>query len=172
MYLPKFKQKVGGKVPGILKDLVTGRRYTGKFVRDHLGNYYKGTSITSKSEKLELVQDTQADKEAGFYSEFVSPTPDDYRRGYMVRYFAKDGRNGKIIELKKRSYILKQQETKLYIRTAKAAWNISGTPEDQIINGYLYPGVKSKNAEVVRLLEKDLPGIGEQVLKDLGQFVK
>ena len=172
MYLPKFKQKVGGKVPGILKDINTGRRYTGKFVRDHLGNYYKGEAVTSKSEKLELVQDEQTDKQIGFYSDFVQPTAKDYKRGYMVRYFAKDGRNGKVIELTKNRYIRIQQESKLYIRTSKVAWNLSGNPEDQIINGYLYPGVKSKNAEVVRLLEKDLPGAGEQILKDLGQFVK
>ena len=55
MYIPKHKLKVGGKVPGKLLDAKTKRQYLGEFVRDHKNNYYKGTEVTSKSEKLILV---------------------------------------------------------------------------------------------------------------------
>ena len=172
MYLPKFKQKAGGDVPGILVDPKTKLRYTGKYVKDFKGNFFKGEQITSKSEPLELQQSETVDRKLNFYSDAISPTASDYKRGYMIRYFAKDGRNGKIIELNKKNYLIRQQEAKLYIRTAKTAWYITGEPEDQIINGYLYPGTKAKNQDVVNQLDKDIPGIGDQILKDLAQFVR
>lgn len=172
MYLPKFKQKAGGEVPGILVDPKTKLRYTGKYVKDFKGNFFKGSTITSKSEPLELQQSEAVDKKLNFYSDAVSPTSSDYKRGYMIRYFAKDGRNGKVIELNKKNYLIRQLEDKLYIRTAKIAWYITGEPEDQILNGYLYPGTKSRNQDIINQLEKSIPGVQEQILKNLGQFVK
>ena len=172
MYIPKIKQKVGGEILGILIDPKTNIRYTGQFVKDYNGNYYKGTSITSKSESLTFVPDESIAREAGFYSDSISPTDKDYKKGFFIRYFAKDSRNGKIIEMNKRNYLAKQQEPKLYVRTAKVAWNITGELEDQKLNGYLYPGVRSKNIDVTKKAEEELPGIGTQILNNPDQFVR
>ena len=73
MYIPKHKLKVGGKVPGKLLDAKTKRQYLGEFVRDHKNNYYKGTEVTSKSEKLILQRDEASiEKATGFISGYIS----------------------------------------------------------------------------------------------------
>jgi hypothetical protein len=54
----------------------------------------------------------------------------------------------------------------------KLIWYIKGNPEDQVINGYVYPGVKTKNADVAKKADKVLPGISSQVLSNTAQFVK
>jgi len=172
MYIPKIKQKVGGKILGKLIDPKTNIRYTGEFVKDFQGKYYKGTSITSKSETLIFVPDESIAREAGFYSDTISPTEKDYKKGFIIRYFAKDSRNGKIIELNKKNYLIKVQESKLYIRTVKISWNITGEVEDQELNGYLFPGVRSKNIDVTKKAEEELPGIEVQILNNPDQFVR
>ena len=45
MYLPKSKQKKGGKIAGKLLDPKSGLPFLGKFVADHLGNFFKGDKI-------------------------------------------------------------------------------------------------------------------------------
>ena len=72
----------------------------------------------------------------------------------------------------KEKYLAQKKEGKLYRRTIKIEWYVTGNPEDEIINGYLYPGTKAKNQDVINQAEKILPGIGEQILKDPGQFVR
>ena len=47
MYIPKIKQKVGGKILGILIDPKTNIRYTGEFVKDFQGKYRKRRSSKS-----------------------------------------------------------------------------------------------------------------------------
>jgi len=69
-------------------------------------------------------------------------------------------------------YLQEKKDKKLYRRVIKIEWYVTGNPEDEIINGYLYPGTKSKNQDVIDQAEKILPGIGEQILKDPLQFVR
>lgn len=173
MYLPKIKQKVGGKIAGKLMDLKTGRPFNGAFVQDFKGNFFKGTKVTSESEPLEFVPDDKgAEESLGVKSYFPNPSPDDYTKGTVARYFIKDGRTGKIVEIDRKTYLIQKQEKKLYKKLLKVFWYISGDPEDQIINGYKYPGVKAKNQDVINQAEKVLSGIGNQVLRDTSQFVR
>lgn len=175
-YLPKHKQVKGGKVDGNLVDAKTGAKYLGKFVADHRGNYYKGSEVTPTAAKLILVPFSDESEAAKYGATFVSyfpkPTDEDYQRGLLVRYFAKDTRNGKIYEINKKRFILFKREAKTSIKILKLEWYITGDPEDQTIKGYVYPGLKAKNADVVKQAEKIIPGIGRQILKDKGQFVK
>ena len=64
-----------------------------------------------------------------------------------------------------------QKEKKLYRKTLKIQENIKGNPEDEVINNYLYPGVKAKNADVAKKAEKLLPGITSQQLINYSKFV-
>jgi hypothetical protein len=172
MYLPKSKQKKGGKPQGKLIDPKSGLPFLGAFVMDHLGNLFKGTKITSKSEPLELIPDETEDPKSTFVNVKRTPSEKDYSKGTFTRFFAKDGRTGKVVELDKEKYLAQKKEGKLYRRTIKIEWYVTGNPEDEIINGYLYPGTKAKNQDVINQAEKILPGIGEQILKDPGQFVR
>ena len=175
MYLPKVRQIVGGKLQGTLKDPISGLKFLGKFVKDFKGNYFKGESITSKSKPLEFVPFTDEEAKrsnSDFYSDFVQPDPQAYEKGLFDRFFVKDGRTGKIIEINRDKYTTQKKERKLYRKVLRIQWYITGNPEDEIINGYLYPGTKAKNQDVINQAEKILPGIGEQILKDPGQFVR
>ena len=170
-YLPKIKQKVGGKINGFLKDPATGLKFAGSFVRDFKGNFFKGKSITKKSKPLEFVPEGSVSTDEVFRNVQVNPTSLDYSKGSFVRYFARDTRDGKVVELDKISYLKIQKEKKLYRKTLKIEWFIKGNPEDEIINGYLYPGVKAKNIDVAKKAEKLLPGITVQQLSNYSEFV-
>jgi hypothetical protein len=172
-YVPKHKLKLGGKVPGKLIDPSSGRQFLGKFVQDYKGNYFKGSEVTSKSEPLLLVKDADAEEKAlGLRTVYVKPTPEDYSKGTFIRYFVGDSRSKRVIEVDKPKYLEQKKESKLYRKTLKINWYIKGELEDQTINGYIYPGVKAKNQDVIDQAEKQLPGIGTQALTDPTQFVK
>ena len=172
MYIPKSKQEIGGKLAGKLIDPKTGFKFLGKFIRDHLGNFFKGEKIDKNSQKLEFIPDNTEDKSSGFYSIKPIPSDKDYAKGSLTRYFAKDSRTNKVVELNKELYLKQKKESKLYRRTIKIIWYITGNPEDELINGYIYPGTKAKNQDVVNQAEKLIPGLGAQILKDPGQFVR
>jgi|TARA_A100001011_G_scaffold305753_1_gene320451 hypothetical protein len=173
MYIPKIKQIVGGKIPGKLIDIKTGLRFGGKFVQDFKGNFFKGEKITSKSETLKFVPDSKAEEETlGLRTVYRQPSSADYAKGTFDRFFVKDGPSGRVVEVDKSQYLEQKKSGKLYRRVLRIQWYITGNPEDQTINGYLYPGTKKKNQDVINQAEKILPGIQDQVLTDSAQFVK
>ena len=171
MYLPKTKfKKITGAGKNII-DTVTGSPYTGPIVQDFLGNLLKGANPFTASNTLKNAsEDTQPDD--NFKNHYPQPTSKDYERGIFLRYFAKDSRSGKIVELNKESYLKEKADNKLYRRAIKLEWYINGPAEDQVMGQYKYPGTRSKNQDVIKQAEKQLPGIGEQVLKNPIQFVK
>jgi|TARA_R110000822_G_scaffold12579_5_gene45410 hypothetical protein len=172
MYLPKIKQLVGGKLNGILKDPLTGLKFAGSFVKDFKGNFFKGSKITSKSKPLTFEPKGDVSVDEVFRNVHTSPNTQDYSKGTFIRYFARDTRDGKVVELDKISYLKIQKEKKLYRKTLKVLWYITGDPEDQTINGYIYPGTKAKNEDVAKKAEKLLPGITEQQIYNYAEFVR
>ena len=140
-------------------------------MRDFKGNFFKGKSVRPDSKPLEFVPDGKVSTDKLFRNVTVSPTGADYTKGVFIRYFARDTRDGKVVELDKISYLKIQKEKKLYRKTLKIQWNIKGNPEDEVINNYLYPGVKAKNADVAKKAEKLLPGITSQQLNNYSKFV-
>lgn len=175
-YLPKHKQKSTEEIGGILKDLLTGQVYNGPSIRDFLGNFYKGKQYKSDAEQLEFVptwEEIESDSDGGvpIARSFETPSSTDYQKGTFTRYFVKEANSGKITEVNNKTFIALQKEGKFNRRVIKIVWYITGNPEDEIINGYLYPGTKAKNQDVINQAEKLLPGIGAQILKDPGQFV-
>ena len=172
MYIPKHKLKVGGKIAGKLIDPKTKRNFLGKFVQDHKGNFYKGETITSKSEPLEFIaDDKEAEKALGLVTSYRKPTPEDYGKGIFERYFVKDAPTGRVIEVDKQTYLQQTKANKIYRKTLKIGWYVNGPVDDEIKNGYLYPGARAKNEDVINQAEKILSGIGKQVLKDPTQYV-
>jgi len=173
MYIPKIKQIIGGKIPGKLIDPKTGLRFAGKFVQDFKGNFFKGEKITSKSQPLEFIPDVkQQEISLGLTTAYRQPSSADYAKGTFDRFFVKDGPSGRVVEVDKSQYLEQKESGKLYRRVLRIQWYITGNPEDQTINGYLYPGTKRKNEDVINQAEKILPGIKDQVLTDPAQFVK
>ena len=153
MYIPKHKLKIGGKVPGKLIDIATGRQFLGKYVQGPDKKYYKGTQITSKSVELTLQKDKSAEEKAlGISTVHVTPSSADYTKGTFIRYFVKDSRLNRVVEVDKPKYVEQRKSGKL--------------------KGYVYPGLKKKNQDVIDKAEQILSGIGKQALTDTSQFVK
>ena len=172
MYIPKIKQVVGPKLAGFLKDKMTGLKFNGSFVKDYRGKFFKGTRVTDNSEELEFVPDgSSISVDEYFRNVYRTPNTGDYVQGTFIRYFARDRRDGKVVELDKVSYLKVHKEKKLYRKTLKVQWYIKGNPENEIINGYMYPGLKAKNEDVANKAEKLLPGIKSQQLSNYAQFV-
>ena len=147
--------------------------FNGKFVKDFKGNFFKGEYITSKSEPLEFIPDSRAQEElTGLKQVYVTPNASDYKNGFIIRYFVKDAPTKKVFEVSKETYIKEKKAKKNYRKVLKIKWNINGPADDTIVNGYIYPGASTRNADVVFQAEKELPGIGTQLLKDTKQFVK
>ena len=88
-----------------------------------------------------------------------------------MRYFVKDTRTGKIYELTKKRFVMFKREGRTTVKLLKLEWKIKGDPEDQIMNGYLYPGLKAQNEDITKQANLVLPGIRSQILKDPAQFV-
>ena len=171
MYLPKSKYK---KEDGAGKQLldVTGAVVVGPILTDFLGRVFKGSNPVTATEQLTSVDTSQEQEDSPFRNYYVSPTQKDYLQGKFVRYFAKDSRLGKIVELTKEAYLKERRDNKLYRRTLRLEWYITGPVEDVKINGYYSYGARTKNQNVIDQAEKTLSGIGEQLLKDPTQFVK
>lgn len=176
-YLPKHKEKAKDAINGKLKDLKTGLPFNGKFIRDFLGNFYKGDKFSASSEKLHFEpewNDLESDSRFGIpiKTAFVKPSEEDYSKGTISRFFVKEANTGKITEVDTATYKALRKEGKIYRKVLRIEWYITGNPENEIINGYNYPGTKAKNQDVINQAEKILPGIGEQILKDPSQFVR
>lgn len=178
-YLPKHKQVAKEKLKelgGSLVDPKTGLKFTGKYIQDFLGNFIKGDKVTKNAEPLQYIPPSDESEAGKYKNSFIStkiqPSENDYSKGTLSRYFCKDSRTNKIIEVNLEKYKELKKESKLYRRVLRIEWYITGEPEDQIINGYLYPGTKAKNQDVINQAEQILPGIGKQILKDPSQFVR
>ncbi len=172
-FIPKVKTKIGGKVPGKLIDEKTGRQYLGEFIQDYKGNFYKGTNITSSSEKLLLVKPKQKDTSVeGLRFIYTKPTQKDYLKGTFKRYFVRDVTVNKVVEVDRKKYIEYTKLNKPYYLTHQLEWNISGIKKDYFIDKKIVTGVESKNTKLITEAEKIVPGISSQILKDPGQFVR
>lgn len=172
MFIPKIRTKVNQKLLGTLIDPKSKRAYNGKYVVDYKGRIFKGETINRNSEQLEFVPDQAAiEKEIGIKHAYVKPTPEDYKKGFFIRYFIKDSRVGKVFELEKADYLKYTKEKKSYRRTSKMQWLLKGPAEPYQVGKYMYPGTAAKNADAASKIEKILSGITEQILKDPAEFV-
>jgi hypothetical protein len=99
---------------------------------------------------------------------YPKPTEEDYIQGSFRRYFLQDVRNSEIKEITSETY--KSIADKGYYRRTKIEWNLLGPSEDEIVNGYSYPGAIARNRDVVSQAEETIPGMTE-FLSDLRQFV-
>lgn len=172
MYLPESKYKKTTGVGKNLLDTTTGRIYTGPVIQDYLGNYLKGDNPYTAEDVLIPTFRSSSIRETPIQFYYIQPTEQDYQVGSFIRYFVKDSRDGKIVELNYNAYLNELENIKPYRKAIKIEWYISGELEDKKIGNYIYPGIKSKNLDVIKQAELELPGIGEQILKDPGQFVK
>ena len=151
MWVPKMKYIAGlFALKGIFK-LPDGSDYTGPYHQDETGDFKTGDyptedSVTIIEDPNELTEEQRAEEE--FFSSFnILPTPKDYKRGFILRYFLKDTITNKIIEVNESFY--ESKSNVLYIQRLTIKWIIDKPLKDIFNQGYVYKGTISRNKESV-----------------------
>lgn len=174
MYLPKTKYSAPKHTPGGEFSL-QGVEYVGWYIRTFKDEYYTGKTFSKDSRLLiklvteNNVIDANQNDPYTFASSIVGPTDKDRANGNWTRYFVKDPRNLKIIEVDKVKYNLFKR--KPYLTLISVNWILKGPAKNMTINGYQYFGAESQNRANVQKLEKNMPGISS-FIKDYSQFVE
>lgn len=154
---------------GEYREKLSGKDYTGFYIKNNREQYFAGKSPEDNGVELEKIEKgstlLQQLTPVGMsllmmiFTKLFKPTPTSgqSKSGVLPRYFVQDKTNNKIAETDKQSY----QEAQLIptVRTATTDWIIAGPAEDKNFNGYPFEGAASKNKKAIQALEKQMPGI-------------
>jgi len=176
MYLPKSKYKGPfTAADGAKKVLVldTKEVYSGKYFVTYKDELFEGRFPKEAGRKL-IFQETLLKKEEEKNAplkpipSLVVPKETDYENKKFKRYFSKDRRSGKIVELDLKEF----NKVKKYpsYRCLELDWWIEGPVKDTTYNGYVYKGAETRNLETLNLHAKDFFGI-KDYLYALDEFV-
>ena len=169
MFIPKSKYSTSKHTPG-REFLLNGKRYIGWYIQLSTGEYYTGKVFDTKSVKLESVKNTgETEIIYPFHDVKTSPSPKDIQNKTWTRYFLRDKRNSRIIEVDKERYGLFR--VKPYVIRVTLDWVLQGPAENLIINGYQYYGAAHKNKVAAEALEPTMPGLST-FIKNYAEFVE
>lgn len=158
---------------GEYKLLSTDKDYKGFYFSTYDGKYFTEKTPSDKSEELikynsgtplttlTSLQYGRTDQPGTQVVHSVNvPTDKDYENGVYTRYFVRriNGDDSTIKELSQQTYS-ELQNNPLYI-LAQGEWTLTGTVEDTTTpQGFVIPGVSSKNKKVINDLLKVIKGI-------------
>ena len=172
MWLPVFKYLLKFAKLGMFAFKGTGQEYQGPYVETNTGKLYAGESPTDTG--LELISVDNNDiifngkKTIPFESETVLPTPEDYNRGFMFRYFLKNFTTGKIIEVKKVNYT--KLIKKKYYKGDVLKWILTKPAKDIFNQGYLYKGAITRNKANTKEVSFNITGL-DTYITEYDKFV-
>lgn len=148
-WLPAFKYIKGlfARGGGFLQG--NGEPYEGPYHKLYTGETFSGATPSNDSFRIyeddsepHLTEPLYEDK---LVTEQAFPAPEAYDKGFFIRYFIKDKRVGKIVEVVKSTYDKKVVEKYLLGTTVK--WIITKPIKDIFNQGFLYKGSMSRNKE-------------------------
>ena len=171
MYYPKSKIKENQYTSG--NDLVialTQVPYKGKYYATFDGRYFTGNTGESTSvELLKIVPtgNTDVNRNAVYFNPI--PSSDDYRIGFIKRYFIKRVNSGTdtIKEISLNDY-QKFLINPLYTGTI-INWKLTGPLYDDKSSIIMIPGIIDTNSRVVHNAEKLVPGLSNYLI-NLAEF--
>ena len=170
MYLPKSKYKQAKHTRGGEYSLKSDSKpYTGYYFETYENRFFTGKTPTSKSVELIANSGDEPPVVVKFNQDNVVPTPEDRNKGRYIRYFLKDTRTSRIIEVYKSKFY--ELSTKTYIHGISLSWTIKGPAEDINIKNYIYEGAINKNKKSVEKQDNLVPGLKDYI-KDYGEFVE
>lgn len=128
------------------------------------------TDITSEKYKYDKLKQTTPKTYTSVQSYQVSPTAEDYKIGYINRYFAKKRNDNLIVEVSVQQYEMWQSNNidNVLYDMIQIKWYISGNVNDDISN-ITVNGVKTKNKQIAQSAERKMIGIN-LILKNYTQF--
>lgn len=176
MFLPKSKYKGpftasdGDKKVLVLE---TKEVYKGQYFITYKDQLFEGRFPKEAGRELifaKVLEEQEKTKRESNIPSASSPVPTekDYENKFFNRYFAKDKRSGKIIEVDLKEY--KKLSKMNSFTGTELKWWIEGPVEDTFFNGYLYVGAINRNKKTVEQAEKDMRGL-KSFLFDLKEFV-
>lgn len=176
MFLPKSKYKgpftaTSGDKELLYKD--TLKPFRGSYIVTYKNKYYEGKTPQEAKKELilkSLYEEQQANKNKfkGPKAAIIEPSEKDYKNKKFTRYFTKDKRSGRILEVTKDEFN-RVKKLPAHLCTSLEWW-IEGPAEDTKYNGYIYFGATTRNAKAVEEAEKKIKGI-KNYLKNLAEFV-
>ena len=178
MWLPPFKYIKGlfsqNEISGIAKS--DGTSYVGPYFKTSTGELFSGEYPNPDSELLidsfsDKNQEEQlgiegihysTDLDTGISAQPIFPTPEDYKKGFFIRYFLMDNRNKKIVEVKEDEF--GKQTEKLNIIGVEVKWIIDKPVKDIFNSGYLFKGAATRNRENILNASLKMPPIKEFIV--------
>lgn len=169
MYYPKTKHSKPKNSTGTQHVLASGAFYAGPFIELFNGKLFTGTALTPSSQEIFPAGEPR-NEEQGFEQESLNttvippPTERDYQNGKMLRYFLKDKRTSKIVEVPLEQFSLNQSRRGL--EKAIVEWKLTGPQTSYTFNGYEVIGIEETN----RISVKNSGMIGlEEFITDYSQ---
>lgn len=154
MWLPPFKYVKGLYANEGEYTTKDGNSFSGPYYKTHDGKIYSGNGPSK--DQVELQPDLhflgEKDSFLDFHGELktsqtqiIYPEPEDYNRGYFLRYFVRDNRDKRLTEVDKKAYTRYTQE--LFITGTEVKWILDKPVKDIFNEGYLYKGAATRNRE-------------------------
>lgn len=206
-YYPKNKIKTGLSTKGD-EFLLNGAPYVGKYYSTYDGKFFSGTDpvygeniplafvrdIQSRGKEVNIKNPEQVSLDASVLTEyskliiknqkvkpvsyFPSPTEEDYKRGYMFRYFTKRiNDNGYIIEISGDEYASIKNGTANYdvslYHAIKLFWKLTGYLNTVRISQYdTRSGIIDTNKRLVEKENKTFLGIKDFIAEEYSKFTR
>ena len=168
MYLPKNKYRIEVTYGGEYIDS-SGKDYAGSIIKTADGTVFAGNSLNNVQGIVTEVEEKTLLNIERAYNDYYGPTEKDYEKGSYIRYFLRDSRNGKFVEVNNKQWNIKRKLK--YLESGFLIWKLKGPVNDGKLNGIPFIGTSTKNKNTVRNLEKDYPGISE-FFKSTSEFVR
>ena len=170
MYLPKSKYSSPKHTRGGEYKTSTGQEYTGFYFTTYEDRFFTGKQPGKSNIELFLITpEAPGEKDTQFLPDTITPTITDRVNGSYYRYYLKDKRTNRIIEVEKEKYF--ELIEKSYIGGTKVKWVIKGPAQDIVVDRYTYQGAEKKNIEEVGIQDRILPGLKDYI-KDYKEFVE
>lgn len=168
MWVPKMKFLAGLFARLGQFRLPNGSFYEGPMHKDELGRFKTGEFPSEDS--VEIIEDPdeitdEQIQELEFFSSIENlPTPEDYKTGFMNRYFLKNTISNKIIEVDKNFYTQDRRSKELYIQKLIIKWVISKPVKDIFNQGYVFEGAATRNQKAVMKANLEMKGIANYIV--------
>ena len=160
-WLPAFKY-LSGLFAGsgeFIQD--NGAPYEGSYHKLYNGKTYTGDKPGKNSVEIFLDDSEPHLPDPTYESKVVSeqsfPEPKDYEKGFFTRYFIKDIRVGKIVEVEKLTYDKKEEEKHLLGTTIR--WILQKPVKDIFNQGFLFKGAATRNKENTMKASLEMKGL-------------
>lgn len=175
MYLPESKYEV--KTAKVGEYTYKGRPFYGRYIETYRGARYPGSDIGQvKASDEQLVPASTEQQALSVLSDVqlggckIVPTEEDYGKGSFTRYFQRNKVSGKVDEISKDLYEDRQDLD--YLTFATCSWALTGSVENHYVGQYYMRGAGSRNREQIEILEESMPGVGQFLLRNPGEFVR